>query len=289
VSGSDTRPRSPAGPRRPQRRPLLADPRPLFGFFTRLRLGGPPCLEAAIAGFPLVPVVGWVTGLLGAAAALLVAGWLPPVLAAALLLAAVVGLTGLNAMDGLLDLGDGFMVHGDSERRLAAMHDHAAGVGAIGLTLVVYLTGFAALAGLADMAPAWAERSGPVPAGPALVVAAGLLLAEVLARIPYLLLAWLGRPSHSGLGSAFVRGFGPAHAAVGAGVALPVLVTGMWLGWFAVLLALAATLISAFVLLHSAQRLLGGVGGDVFGASQEIARTVALVGLVVGMAAESTW
>jgi adenosylcobinamide-GDP ribazoletransferase len=271
------------------RRPLVADPRPLFGFFTRLRLGGDPSLEAVIAAFAMVPLVGWVTGMMVGLAALLLAGWLPSVLVAALVLAGVVALTGLNAMDGLLDLGDGLMVHGDTERRLAAMHDHSAGVGAIGLVLFVYLLAFAALATLVQLAPAAAARAPVAFASAAQAAAAGVLLAEVLARVPYVIIAWLGRASHSGLGSAFLAGFGTRHAALGLTLAAPALLAGLWVGWTAVGLAFASAVAVALLLLRIAGRLFGGVGGDVFGASQEIGRAAALVGIAAGMAAEAAW
>ena len=128
--------------------PLAADPLPLFGFFTRLPVGTAAPLEAVVAAFPLVPMVGWATGAFGAVFVLVLAPVLPPAGLAAVLLALVVGLTGLNQTDGLLDLGDGLMVHGDAEKRLRVMHDHSAGVGAIGATLFTYLLSYGALMAL---------------------------------------------------------------------------------------------------------------------------------------------
>ena len=168
-------------------RPLVADPLPLFGFFTRIPVGTRAPLDAVVAAFPLVPLVGWVTGACGAVAALLLGEVLPPLPLAAVVLALVVGLTGLNQMDGLLDLGDGLMVHGDADRRLRVMHDHSAGVGAVGAVLVTYLLAFAALGSLA------AER--PV------ILAVAVLTAEVLCRLPYLLLAWRETPLTRGWGA----------------------------------------------------------------------------------------
>ncbi len=268
------------------RRPPAADPLPLFGFFTRLPVGTAAPLEAVVAAFPLVPMVGWATGACGAISILVLAPVLPPAVLAAVLLAMVVGLTGLNQTDGLLDLGDGLMVHGDAQKRLRVMHDHSAGVGAIGATLFTYLVSYGALAALLQTL---AGEGGGVGAGSqwftkgAFQAAAAVLAAEILCRLPYVLLAWWGRPSHGGLGSAFVAGFGLRHALVGLVAAAPGIAAAAWLGWLPLGLAIVAVVLVAFFLLRTADRLLGGIGGDVIGASQELARAAVLVSLCLGL------
>jgi adenosylcobinamide-GDP ribazoletransferase len=114
-------------------------------------------------------------------------------------------------------------------------------------------------------------------------VASAVLLIEVLARTPYVLLAWKGRASHGGLGAAFLEGFSPRHAALGFLTAAPALLAALWLGWVAVLVTLLAVLLVSVILLRTANRILGGVGGDVFGASQELSRAVGLWALALGM------
>ena len=268
------------------RRSLAANPLPLFGFFTRLPVGTAASLEAVVAAFPLVPMVGWATGASAAIAVLVLAPVLPAAGLAAVLLALVVGLTGLNQTDGLLDLGDGLMVHGDAEKRLRVMHDYSAGVGAIGATLFTYLLSYGALTALLQTI---AGEAGGVGGGSrwftqnAFKGAAALLAAEILCRLPYVVLAWRGRPSHGGLGSAFVDGFRLRHALVGLCAAAPGIAAAAWLGWLPLVLALVAVAFVAFFLLRTADRLLGGIGGDVMGASQELARAGVLLALCIGL------
>ncbi|GAB4264315.1 MAG: hypothetical protein Kow00122_19920 [Thermoleophilia bacterium] len=158
------------------------------------------------------------------------------------------------------------------------MHDHSAGVGAVGLVFFTYLLSYGALTGIAQQAAprGWLDHG-------SFVVAAAVVVAEVFCRSAYLLLAWRGRPSHGGLGAAFIAGFGPRHVLVGIVVAAPALVGAWWLGWLPLVLGFAAPWAAALVLLRTAERLLGGIGGDVLGASQELARAAVLLAIALGV------
>src|SRR5660398_277438 len=240
-----------------ERRPLLADPLPLFGFFSRLPVGSAAAEDVA-AAFHLVPLVGWLSGGLGSLLVWVAWSFLPAEALAAVVLAFLVGLTGLNQTDGLLDLGDGLMVHGAADTRRQVMRDHVVGAGGVGLGLFTYLVSFACLTGVLRLAP----RLGAERGVSAVYVMAGVvILSEVGARLPYLILARWARPSHSGLGEMFMRGFSSRHLAV-----------GVVLGWLPVALGLGAAAGTAAALLRVAHRHLDAVGGDVFGASQELAR-----------------
>src|SRR5680860_1550826 len=130
-----------------ERRPLLADPLPLFGFFSRLPVGS-AAVEDVAAAFHLVPLVGWLSGGLGSLLVWVAWSFLPAEALAAVVLAFLVGLTGLNQTDGLLDLGDGLMVHGAADTRRQVMRDHVVGAGGVGLGLFTYLVSFACLTGV---------------------------------------------------------------------------------------------------------------------------------------------
>ena len=82
-------------------------------------------------------------------------GWvatvfLPSLVVGALALALLLWMTGLHHTDGLLDFGDGVMVHGTPEHKIEVMHDQLTGAGAIGLALMTYIVtafAFASLGG----------------------------------------------------------------------------------------------------------------------------------------------
>lgn len=237
-------------------------------------------MEDVAAAFPLVPLVGWVTGGLGSLLLLVIWPFLPPEAVAAVVLTFLVGLTGFNQLDGLLDLGDGLMAHGDADRRIRVMKDQSVGAGGVGLTLFTYLPAFASLLAVLRLAPEVGVQRGVEAA----TVAAGVVtLAEVGSRLPYLLLARGDRSSHSGLGEMFMRGFGWGHLLVGLACALPLAGLAVVLGWPPVVLGLGAAAGTAAALLRVSKRYFGGVGGDVFGASQELARAVILLAAAGGL------
>ena len=112
------------------------------GFLTRLPVSTDETDWLVFAATPVTfPLVGYLVGALAALALLL-----PGVVAAFGYLVAVYTLTGVNHADGLADLGDAAVVHGDAERRRAVLSDSEVGVGAV-LALALGLIGLA-LAGI---------------------------------------------------------------------------------------------------------------------------------------------
>jgi adenosylcobinamide-GDP ribazoletransferase len=236
------------------------------GFLTRLPAGHD---EAAWDGFRAAPAtfpaVGYLVG--AAVAGLLVLGRLadlPAVTLAVALLAGLYALTGINHLDGVADLGDAAVVHGDADRRVAALKDTTLGVGgavALGVVLLATALGLLGVAGL----PA---------AGVGVVVAA-----EVGAKAAMAGVACLGTARHEGLGSALTDASGPRALAGVTAVAAPAAL----LAWPrpTAALALVGAVAGGGLLAWWANGLLGGVNGDVFGAVNAVGRAVGLhVGVV---------
>ncbi len=74
--------------------------------------------------FPLIGAfLGLLAGLFGWVASI----FLPSLVIGALTLALLLWMTGLHHTDGLLDFGDGVMVHGTAEKKIAVMHDQLTG------------------------------------------------------------------------------------------------------------------------------------------------------------------
>ncbi|KTG30999.1 adenosylcobinamide-GDP ribazoletransferase [Haloferax profundi] len=240
-----------------------------LGFLTRLPVGGGESEWDAFRRTPAAfPLVGYVVGGLAALPLLLP---LPIPTAAALYLVTIYLVTGVTHADGLADLGDAAVVHGDAERRLSVLKDSQTGVGgllALGLTLVVLALGAFGLAG----------------AGGRLTLTAGVaiaLAAEVGAKAGMATLVCLGDPAHEGLGSALVGENDPSGLLAVVVSCLPVVALAPVTGGPAVVAALVCGPIVALLVRSWGRQRLGGVSGDVLGATNELARATAIhVGVV---------
>lgn len=227
-----------------------------LGFLTRLPVGHSESAFDAFRTRPAAfPLAGYLVGLLLAVA---VAFPLPAPTTALALVVAVVLVTGVNHADGLADLGDAAVVHGGPERRREVMRDTTVGVGAV-LALGVGLVGLA-LAGLA------------LAALPALAAAGLVVASEVGAKLAMATLVCLGDASHEGFGASFLDEATPSDLWLPVAVALP----ASLLADIAGLAALGAAVLTALAVARWAAANLGGISGDVLGATNDLARVAAL-------------
>ncbi|MGB9952474.1 adenosylcobinamide-GDP ribazoletransferase [Haloarcula marismortui] len=237
---------------------VLTAVRGALGFLSRLPVGHSERAWEAFVGTPAAfPLAGYVVGGL-VAVPFLAAGLLPAPVVAAAYLGSVVLVTGVNHADGLADLGDAAVVHGDPAERRDVMRDTTVGVGAVlalGTVLVALALAALAVAGL-----------------PPLVAVALVLAAEVGAKLSMATLACVGRPSHEGFGSTVIDGNGSRHLVGSLAVAVPAAVVAAP----ATAVTVLAGPLVALALSGWADRRLGGVGGDAFGATNELTRAVAL-------------
>ena len=239
-----------------------------LGFLTRLPVGHCESDWAAFrASLVAFPLVGYLLGvLLALPFVLLTPVGIPAPVVAAGFLAWCYLLAGINHVDGLADLGDAAVVHGDRERRLAVLKDTTVGVGAllaVGLALVGLALAGLSLAGLAGNGGRTALR------GAGVVVAA-----EVGAKLGMTTLAALGAAATDGLGAQLTDRARPASLVLPAVVAVPAAV----LTWPspAAGAALLAPVLVALGLGRWARTNLGGVNGDVMGAANEVGRVAGL-------------
>ena len=232
-----------------------------LGFLTRLPVGHDERAFDAFRDRPAAfPLAGYVVGALLAVAVVLPLA--PPTTAFALVVALVL-VTGVNHADGLADFGDAAVVHGDPDRRRAVMADTTVGVGAV-LALAVGLLGVT-MAGLA------------LAALPVAVTAALVIASEVGAKLAMATLVCRGTPSHEGFGSSFLDEHDAGDLLRPMLTALPAVFLAGLAG--APLAGVAAVLAAVAVALFTerwADTRLGGVAGDVLGATNELARVAAL-------------
>lgn len=236
-------------------RPLVA----AFAFLTRLPVASGPLLEADLGrSVAFFPIVGLVLGLVLAGLAALLGGALPSTVLAVLLIAVLAGLTGGLHIDGLADtfdaLGGG---RGDRQRMLDLMRDSRIGAhGAAALVLVLVLKVFALAAVLQR------RELALVLLFPAI---GRWAVTPSIVMHPYARAEGLGRAFN---GAARAREVAIATVILAAAVIL--------LGPGLVVPALGALAVAALFALWLRQRL-GGLTGDVYGATIELAEATALV------------
>ena len=217
----------------------------------------------------LLPLVGLVTGLPGAVL-LLAAQVVPPGVAATLALGAVLLAGGMHHADGVLDVGDAIMAHGNPEQRREVLRDTRVGIGGLGALFLVYAPTVGALAALCAASPGRA--------------ALALFAGEVSARSAMLLTLAFGEPADARSSSIpFVRALSGPRRTAGITLALlaplPFLLGTSALASFAVLIA---PLVALGALRICATKF-GGISGDVVGATGEACRAVLLVFLSATM------
>lgn len=198
------------------------------------------------------PAVGLGLGAVLAAADRALGVLFPPLLSALLVLTLWKLLTGGIHLDGLADCLDG-LGGADTAQSLAIMRDSRVGVfGVLGLILYLLLS----LLALAELAPALRWRV--------------LLLAPTCGRFAPVLLArfYAAATPNRGYGSDFIRSVTPLAVAAG-GAFLLAAVGGILWPWG--LVAAAVGLIVAWLWAAFLSRRLGGLTGDVLGATVELA------------------
>ena len=249
--------------------------RDLLAFLTIIPLGKTDdfVVTSAEAIF-LFPVIGGFIGLLGATYFLgcsflmsyilafvdsvvqIPVEFLSKFLPAVMTLAFLLVLTGLQHFDGLVDLGNAIGLGNVKERREAA---HAWTVSHKGAFLAIFVE-FLAVVGLFFVKAEFAFGA--------------VIAAEVAAKLGMVTIAWLGKPTHTGLGSIFLETAKRKRNIVA--YFLAVLIVYLLLGLLGFWVILIGVLLG--VMMGSvAKGVFGGVSGDVIGATNEIARAVVLV------------
>jgi len=234
-------------------RPLIT----AFAFLTRLPIRAGAITDRDLGrsvGF--FPLVGLVLGLLAAGLAYAFIEFFTPLMVAVLLAAASALLTGGLHLDGLSDLFDGLAGgQGDRERTLAIMRDSRIGAqGAVAVVLVL-VAKIAAMSVLVENR----QYAGLV----AVPVISRFAVAPAIVLFPY--------TRQEGLGRAFNGEAGWVQLVIAALIVAGVLLAfGLSLGQPAL-----AGVLTALLLALALRVKLGGLPGDVYGATIEIVEVVA--------------
>lgn len=232
-------------------------------------------------------LVGLVAGAILGVAGYLLQVFLPPALVPILVITCIYLLTGINHLDGLSDVGDGIIAHGTREKKIEAMKDVHSGAGGIlfiGMDLLFLFSAISLFTGMG------------------FILLFPMFVAEVCAKVAMATVASFGKSGHEGMGSLVVIGAKKEHYFIGLilAIAAAFLAMVIWalstsslsgltfdgyllVGLRAVtmgilgLLAVIAAVLTGSAFIGIGNKHFGGVSGDLMGASNEVARIVALL------------
>ncbi|MDO5849713.1 MAG: adenosylcobinamide-GDP ribazoletransferase [Methanobacteriaceae archaeon] len=211
------------------------------------------------------PVINGVIGLIGSIIAYILATFLnmPPLLNATIIYGFFILINGFNHLDGLIDLGDGMMVHGTPERKLEVMKDPITGVGGIS---TLFIVGTITIAGIYQILD--------------LQLFGLLIIAEMAGKLGLLTCCISSKAGKEGIGKFFIKSINPINYIVG--LIIVIIITALInlpTGIFGVIGGIFGGALAALF----GQRHLKMANGDVLGASNELGRLFALIFMIIAI------
>ena len=242
-----------------------------FGFLSTIPVGiTMEGLDELVKRSYLQTLAGVVLGLMIGVFAFLSGSFLPSSISAILIMVFVYYLTGFNHLDGLADFGDGATAHGSLEKKIHALKDVSLGIGGVGYAGLVIVGLYASIISLQAEVNVFSDNA-------AFIVAICLVVAEIGSKQAMLTVAAFGKPIHEGLGSMVINGTTvPRYFAA----FLLGLVVCAFFGSLG-LIGYFASIITGLVVLNVSNRHFEGINGDCVGASNEVAKVIAMMDMAV--------
>ena len=172
-------------------------------------------------------------------------------------------ITGYNHLDGVMDMADGVMVHGEPERKIMVMKDSSVGAGGVATLFLVASLTIAGLYNILDYN-----------------FILGIIICEMTAKTSLLTTALLSKPLKPGIGSYFIDETNKWNYVASTLIILSIsILFGGYVGIFGVLGAIFSGVIIAII----AKRNFVLANGDVLGMSNEVGRLCSLLFMVVAL------
>ncbi|MBQ2666509.1 adenosylcobinamide-GDP ribazoletransferase [Methanobrevibacter sp.] len=182
---------------------------------------------------------------------------------AAIVYAFLMIITGYNHLDGVMDMADGVMVHGEPERKIMVMKDSSVGAGGMATLFIVASLTVAGIYNILDYN-----------------FIVGIIICEMTAKTSLLTTALLSKPLTPGIGSYFIKETNPAnYFASTVIIAMIAYLIGGWVGICGVL----GAMVSGIMIATIARRNFVLANGDVLGMSNEVGRLFSLLFMAVAL------
>ncbi|KKG10521.1 adenosylcobinamide-GDP ribazoletransferase [Methanosarcina sp. 2.H.A.1B.4] len=251
-----------------------------FGFLSTIPVGiSMEGIDELMKKIYFYPIVGAVIGLLIGAFAYIGQLIFPGPVLAVLIMGVIYYITGFNHLDGVTDMGDGFMAHGSLEKKIKALKDTTLGTGGVAFGMLVLLALYGSIRSVQE--EGFTAFGSNLP----LLMFGSMFIAEVSAKQSMLTIAAFGKPipppkdqAYPGLGAMTING--ATHKNFLIGFIFGAVVCSLPFGLIGLLPYLAACA-SALVLLNRSYAHFGGLNGDGIGTANEIGRITALIIIAV--------
>ena len=185
---------------------------------------------------------------------------LPQLIAAAMIYSFSIWFTGFHHLDGLIDFGDGMMVHGTPEKKIEVMRDKRIGTGGMAYLLIVGLITFTAIASV-----------------PIDVIFYVILISEMAAKMGIVSCATFSEPFPNGTGKYFIE-------AMNKKILLLSFILTSSIGYLVFntvgIIGITIGILSGVLIALIAKKNFKWATGDVLGTSNEVARMFTLLIIV---------
>ena len=171
-------------------------------------------------------------------------------------------ITGYNHIDGVMDMSDGVMVHGDFNKKLIIMKDSF--VGAAGVTSAI-LIAFLTIGGLYNIL----EYNFII----------GIVIAEMVSKSALLTTCLTSKPT-KGIGEYFIRSTNWVNYLIST---IIVAIIAYLLGGYIGVIGLIGAIFAGLIISWISKRNFKVATGDVLGTSNEVGRVIALLFMAVAL------
>ncbi len=183
--------------------------------------------------------------------------------AAVIVYAFLMIITGYNHIDGVMDMADGVMVHGEPERKIRVMKDSSVGSGGVATLFLVASLTIAGIYNILDYN-----------------FIIGIIICEMLAKTSLLTTALLSKPLTPGIGSYFINETTPSKYFISTAI---ITTFAFLLGGLVGIFGTLGAIISGTIIAVIAKRNFVLANGDVLGMSNEVGRLFSLLFMAVAL------
>ena len=182
---------------------------------------------------------------------------------AAVVYAFLMLITGYNHLDGVMDMADGVMVHGEPEKKIRIMKDPSVGAGGVATLFLVAILTVAGLYNILDYNFLY-----------------GIIICEMAAKTSLLTTALLSKPLTPGIGSYFINETNIANYCMS--TIIVGIIAGLLAGTVG-MLGVVGAVVAGIIIALIARRNFVLANGDVLGMSNEVGRLFSLLFMTVAL------